>query len=75
MSGSNGRLTGVVKKWDRDRGFGFISRPGDTDIFAHISDWRSVGPPKVGDRVSFELGENPDAGKVRAKAVMRSFGE
>jgi CspA family cold shock protein len=63
--------TGIVKLWNVERGFGFISRDdGAGDIFAHIRDVR--GQPEAlekGARVAFEEGINSRNGKPQAEKV------
>jgi cold shock protein len=63
--------TGVITKYFEDRGFGFI-RPDDGggDLFFHVEGF--VGLPwgmKPGehDRVSFEIGNDPVNGRLRAQ--------
>lgn len=62
------RLEGVVRRFDEERGFGFISS-GDApgDVFFHLS--TVVGSPvRPGDSVEFRLGESergPRAQEVR----------
>ena len=50
-------ITGTVKWFNDKKGFGFISREGDEDVFVHYSeiqgnDFRSL---KEGDKVEFEV--------------------
>ena len=66
------RYTGTLKKWNAERGFGFITADdGGQDIFAHISAFaRDGGQPQVGEALSFEI--EPDRnGKRRAVQVRR----
>jgi cold shock CspA family protein len=65
----NGRATGMIISWSKERGFGFIRRPDAADLFAHIVDWCSTELPRVGATVSFDEAIGRD-GKPRAKAVM-----
>jgi cold shock protein len=62
------QIIGVIKKWNRDRGFGFARRDdGGTDVFVHIRE--VAGGPEslaVGERISFEIGNDPRTGKTRA---------
>lgn len=64
------RFEGVMKKWDDDRGFGFIEpTQGGQEIFVHIKSFTErMGRPQVGHRVVFEVELGKD-GKKRAKAV------
>ena len=65
------QIVGVIKHWDRDRGFGFAKRDdGGSDIFIHIRE--VAGRPEslaIGDRVSFEIGDDRRTGKTRAISV------
>ena len=51
--------TGTVKFFNDEKGFGFISRDGDSDVFVHFSNiegtWRKS--LQAGQQVEFELGE------------------
>ena len=44
-----------------DRGFGFIAREGEKDLFFHSNELQGVqyADLKVGDRVTFEVTEGP----------------
>jgi cold shock CspA family protein len=66
------RIHGTLKKWNDERGFGFIESPSqDKEIFVHISAFPHDGSrPKVGEVVSFEIRSGPD-GKMRAVGVQR----
>ncbi len=51
-------MTGTIKTLVRDRGFGFISREGETkDLFFHSKDLSGVTFPelKEGDVLNFEV--------------------
>lgn len=54
---------GVIKFYN-SRGFGFIRRDGDVDLFFHITEIHSTNEdlkpdvPKMGDKVEFEIGVN-----------------
>lgn len=67
------RIHGTLKKWNDDRGFGFIEIPQRSDeIFVHISAFPRDGVrPKIGEIISFEILKGPD-GKIRAENVQRS---
>ena len=65
------RFEGVVKTWNEERAFGFITpAQGGQDVFVHITAFppRSGRPP-LNQRVSFELEIHRD-GKKRARNVM-----
>jgi len=62
--------TGTVKFFNDQKGFGFISREGDSDIFVHFSNIEGTGRKTLleGQQVEFELGEGrkgPEAVGVR----------
>ncbi|MEQ1737513.1 MAG: DUF1294 domain-containing protein, partial [Rhodoglobus sp.] len=60
------RESGVVKAWNPDRGFGFVTRDGAPDLFLHIKAFpRGASDPSIGDEVTFEVEVQPD-GKERA---------
>jgi CspA family cold shock protein len=66
------KLTGTVKRYIAQRGFGFI-KPDDSDtptdeVFVHIRAVKSGNPLKQGDRVDYELGKDRD-GRTRAENV------
>lgn len=66
------RIHGTLKKWNDERGFGFLESPGsDKEIFVHISAFPRDGTrPRIGEMVSFEMRSGPD-GKMRAVAIQR----
>lgn len=66
------RLTGVLRSWNDDRGFGFIAPShGGTDIFVHISAFpRDGSRPTVGETVTYELGRGKN-GQAQAASVLR----
>ena len=54
------KITGVVKWYDREKGYGFISCDGGNDVFAHHSQIKDKGPEKdlkEGERVTFDIDE------------------
>ena len=67
------RLTGILRNWNEERGFGFIAPTrGGADLFVHVSAFpRDGSRPVVGESVSFELGRGPD-GRPQAVNVVRS---
>lgn len=66
------RYTGRLKKWNAERGFGFvIADDGGAELFVHIKAFGLTGPPPaVGDLLSFEVQPDRD-GKKRAVRVQR----
>lgn len=66
------RLSGTLRTWNDDRGFGFIAPThGGPEIFVHISALPRDGTrPTVGEKVSYELGRGKD-GKPQAINVIR----
>ena len=59
---------GRIKWFNGNKGYGFIERKGEDDLFIHINQW--CGPlgsePREGDRVTFEVGPGRK-GKLKAK--------
>ncbi|MDM1021019.1 cold shock domain-containing protein [Acinetobacter sp. VNK23] len=64
-------LEGKVKKYNVERGFGFIQLDNkQQDIFFHITDFpKAAGEPKVGERLKFLMVE--DKGKFKAVNIVR----
>jgi CspA family cold shock protein len=60
MQATSTRLEGSVKWFDNKRGFGFILRPGHTDVFVHYSSINGGGYKTLteGDQVTYVLEEN-----------------
>ena len=65
-----GREQGIVKRFYADRGFGFIGRTGDQDVFFHIHDvvFRGDEVVQEGGRVEFSLTAD-QIGRERASGV------
>jgi len=65
------RHSGVVAKWNVDRGFGFVkSNDGGPDVFLHVSAFHPrIDRPREGMSVTFESHTNDD-GRLRAERVI-----
>lgn len=65
-------LTGKLRSWNDDRGYGFIAPThGGRELFVHISAFPSDGSrPTVGETLTYELGKGDD-GKPQAVRVYR----
>lgn len=50
---------GRIKWFNSNKGYGFIEREGEDDLFIHINQWRGpVGSePREGDHVTFDVGQ------------------
>lgn len=60
---------GKIKRWNGDRGFGFIiPDDGGADIFFHVREIRS-GRVNEGDRVQFDMGVSERDGRPMATRV------
>ncbi|ELC8406714.1 cold-shock protein [Clostridium perfringens] len=52
--------TGIVKWFNQEKGYGFISYDEGDDVFVHISQVKEKGPEKdlhEGESVSFDISE------------------
>ena len=59
---------GTVKKWQDDKGFGFIETQNGDSVFFHVSEFKARRRPEVGEQVVFSIGQD-DQGRRRAKQV------
>ncbi|MFM2407054.1 MAG: hypothetical protein RL223_4934, partial [Pseudomonadota bacterium] len=66
------RLTGILRTWHDDRGYGFIAPAhGGREIFVHISQFpRDGSRPTEGERLDYSAGLGRD-GKPQALQVSR----
>ncbi len=63
-------VEGKIKKYNSERGFGFIALEGQADIFFHITDFPKVGgEPKVGELLKFLIVQDKD--KFKAANIVR----
>ena len=59
---------GKVRKWQEDKGFGFIETEAGESVFFHVSEFKAPRRPVNGDEVVFTTG--PDSqGRMQAKQV------
>jgi cold shock CspA family protein len=66
------RLTGTLRSWNDDRGYGFLAPThGGPELFVHISELpRDGSRPTVGEKLTYELGRGKN-GKPQATNVQR----
>jgi cold shock CspA family protein len=66
------QLTGILRSWNDDRGFGFIAPThGGNELFVHISAFpRDGSRPVEGESLTYELGRGQN-GKPQAVRVVR----
>ncbi|MCU4580957.1 cold shock domain-containing protein [Acinetobacter gyllenbergii] len=66
-------VEGKIKKYNAERGFGFIEVEGkQSDIFFHIRDFpRAGGEPKLGEKLKFSMVHDTDKGKFKAVQIER----
>lgn len=63
-------MQGIVKFFNDEKGYGFIARDGDDDIFVHYSNIEGTGRKTLvsDQKVEFDIGEGrkgPEATNVR----------
>jgi CspA family cold shock protein len=66
------RLTGIVKWFNSQKGYGFIEREGGPDVFVHYTavvgqGWRNL---EEGDKVEFSITQGPKG--PQASEVVKS---
>lgn len=61
-------LSGLIKQWNDEKGFGFIKSDHSADVFFHISVLRGDCRPKIGDKV-FYLQKKDAQGRLVAEHV------
>lgn len=62
------RHQGHIKHWNNSKGYGFIARPDEDDVFVHISQLDKSIRPRTGLEVVFELKQDPQ-GRWQAQNV------
>lgn len=69
-------MQGTIRRWDSDKGFGFIQAEHSNNVFFHIRDYRGDAPPVVGMEVEYEEiqvgGKGPRAMQVRSRTAPRT---
>jgi CspA family cold shock protein len=65
------RVTGTVKWFNAQKGFGFIERENGPDVFVHHSAIKSAGFRELveGERVEFSISQGPKG--LQASEVVR----
>jgi len=64
-------VEGKIKKYNSERGFGFIALEGQADIFFHITDFpKAGGEPKVGELLKFLIVQVPNNPQSSSKKRM-----
>ena len=60
-------VTGTVKWFNEEKGYGFIYiKHSREDMYFHINDWKNQTPPVINDDVEFEIAEATKQGKEKA---------
>lgn len=53
------RQSGTVKWFNSEKGFGFIAREGEKDIFVHVKQVKKAADLREGDQVTFGVDQGP----------------
>ena len=68
------RKVGTIKKWNHERGFGFVTlQSTGEDIFVHISEFTEKKVPNAGDLISFEVVTGNDHRQRAIKVIFVAF--
>ena len=59
---------GHIKKWQDDKGFGFIETAAGESVFFHVSAFKAQRRPEIGEQVVFIVGQDHQ-GRLQAKDV------
>ena len=62
------RRQGHIKKWQDDKGFGFIETAAGESVFFHVSAFKAQRRPEIGEQVVFIVGQD-NQGRLQAKDV------
>ncbi|WP_182406208.1 cold shock and DUF1294 domain-containing protein [Psychrobacter sp. GP33] len=62
------RQQGQIKKWQEDKGFGFIETEAREQVFFHVSEFKAQRRPNIGEEVVFSV-EYDNQGRMQAKQV------
>lgn len=70
-------LTGTLRTWNDDRGFGFIAPTGGgSQLFVHISAFpRDGSRPTVGESLTYEQGRGKDGKPVAVRVYRTALGK
>ncbi len=64
------RETGIVKWFNRSKGYGFIERDQGGDIFVHNSEIHGLGFLEEGQRVDFTVGQGDKGSRAEDVRVL-----
>lgn len=64
----NSLQQGKVKKWQNDKGFGFIESEAGDQLFFHVSEFKAAHRPNIGEQVVFTIGQD-NQGRLQAQQV------
>lgn len=53
------RQNGTVKFFNSEKGYGFIQRDGEKDIFVHVKQVKKAADLREGDKVTFGVDQGP----------------
>ncbi|WP_201533634.1 DUF1294 domain-containing protein [Psychrobacter immobilis] len=59
---------GHIKKWQDDKGFGFIETENGDSLFFHINEFKARRRPDIGEKVVFTIARD-NQGRMQAKDV------
>ena len=68
------RTQGIVKWFNGDKGFGFITQEGGADLFVHYSEIQSTGYRSLdeGAKVEFEITQGKKGMQASAVTVVKN---